>query len=358
MKKQLLILLLFVSVFARAQTPVVPVLTVSIPDANLLPSMMPSTAHYKVDRVYGQNLQTQYRFIYGTPTGTLSPALAALHLNIISTYVDPVSGPVVGYWSTEKVYGAFDNTIDFRKSTNGLVSLTTVLKSDSTRIAVDSTNLATNYDTRTVTATKFRPITYTPTKADIGLGNVDNTSDANKPISTAMQTALNGKEPTITAGTTSQYWRGDKTWQTLPVISYPVTSVFGRTGAIVAANGDYTTSQITENTNLYFTQARVLSTPLTGYTTGTSTPITATNTMLNGMQNLQAQITAINNNMVVNSATVGLTKAQLNTAYPNVGFGYMVFCPSIILGGAIYIKNNSLTGTSGTWQTISAPPTL
>ena len=32
-------------------------------------------------------------------------------------------------------------------------------------------------------------------KSDVGLGNVDNTSDANKPISTATQTALNGKEP-------------------------------------------------------------------------------------------------------------------------------------------------------------------
>lgn len=30
-------------------------------------------------------------------------------------------------------------------------------------------------------------------KADVGLGNVDNTSDLNKPISTATQTALNGK---------------------------------------------------------------------------------------------------------------------------------------------------------------------
>lgn len=38
------------------------------------------------------------------------------------------------------------------------------------------------------------------TKADVGLGNVDNTSDANKPISTATQTALNGKQPTITGG--------------------------------------------------------------------------------------------------------------------------------------------------------------
>ena len=33
-------------------------------------------------------------------------------------------------------------------------------------------------------------------KADVGLGNVDNTSDAAKPVSTATQTALNGKANT------------------------------------------------------------------------------------------------------------------------------------------------------------------
>jgi hypothetical protein len=49
----------------------------------------------------------------------------------------------------------------------------------------------------------------------VGLGNVDNTSDANKPISSATQTALNLKENTITAGTSGQYYRGDKTFQTL-----------------------------------------------------------------------------------------------------------------------------------------------
>jgi hypothetical protein len=36
-----------------------------------------------------------------------------------------------------------------------------------------------------------------------------------------------------------------------------VTSVFGRTGAVVATNGDYTTSQVTEGTNLYYTEGRV-----------------------------------------------------------------------------------------------------
>ena len=39
-------------------------------------------------------------------------------------------------------------------------------------------------------------------------------------------------------------------------ISYPVTSVFGRTGAVVATSGDYTTTQVTEGTNLYYTDAR------------------------------------------------------------------------------------------------------
>jgi hypothetical protein len=36
----------------------------------------------------------------------------------------------------------------------------------------------------------------------------------------------------------------------------PVTSVFGRTGAVVAQSGDYSTTLVTEGTNLYFTDAR------------------------------------------------------------------------------------------------------
>ena len=36
---------------------------------------------------------------------------------------------------------------------------------------------------------------------------------------TGLQTTIDGKEPTITAGTSAQYWRGDKTWQTLPTVA-------------------------------------------------------------------------------------------------------------------------------------------
>jgi hypothetical protein len=44
----------------------------------------------------------------------------------------------------------------------------------------------------------------------VALGN-----DAN--FSTTVTTLIGTKEPSITAGTTLQYWRGDKSWQTLPV---------------------------------------------------------------------------------------------------------------------------------------------
>jgi hypothetical protein len=49
-------------------------------------------------------------------------------------------------------------------------------------------------------------------------------------------------------GTITASWTDDNT--------DAVTSVFGRTGAVVAVSGDYNTSQVTELTNLYFTDAR------------------------------------------------------------------------------------------------------
>ena len=44
---------------------------------------------------------------------------------------------------------------------------------------------------------------HSHTKSDVGLGNVDNTSDANKPVSTATQTALSGKSNTVHTHTKS-----------------------------------------------------------------------------------------------------------------------------------------------------------
>jgi hypothetical protein len=60
----------------------------------------------------------------------------------------------------------------------------------------------------------------------------------------------------------------------------PVTSVFGRTGAVVATSGDYTTTQVTEGTNLYFTDARARA-AISLTTTGTSGVATYVSGVLN-----------------------------------------------------------------------------
>lgn len=63
----------------------------------------------------------------------------------------------------------------------------------------------------------------TVSKTALALDQVANLTPAAYPISTATQTSLDAKEGTIIAGTTSQYWRGDKTWQAFP--SIPVAQV-------------------------------------------------------------------------------------------------------------------------------------
>lgn len=53
-----------------------------------------------------------------------------------------------------------------------------------------------------------------------------NKATADSAIAT-INAAIAGKEPTISAGTSSQYYRGDKTWQTLPTSMAPSGSAGG-----------------------------------------------------------------------------------------------------------------------------------
>jgi hypothetical protein len=60
-------------------------------------------------------------------------------------------------------------------------------------------------------------------------------------------TAESGKEPVIVQGTTTQYWRGDKTWQTLPI--YTVAAL-ANGGITVGQSGNtYNISQTTPSYN-------------------------------------------------------------------------------------------------------------
>ena len=71
----------------------------------------------------------------------------------------------------------------------------------------------------------------TLTKADIGLANVDNTTDANKPISTATQTALNNKVDI----TSNQTVAGNKTFTGTTTVATPVNATDAATKAYVDA---------------------------------------------------------------------------------------------------------------------------
>lgn len=68
-------------------------------------------------------------------------------------------------------------------------------------------------------------------RGDVGLGNVDNTSDANKPVSTAQQAALDGKVP-IGARHIIARW-----WGLYPAASVAANRLFYSNGMIdVGAN--------------------------------------------------------------------------------------------------------------------------
>jgi hypothetical protein len=78
------------------------------------------------------------------------------------------------------------------------------------------------------------------TKTDVGLGNVDNTSDAAKPVSSATTTALNLKEDKANKGAVNGYASLDASGK-VPVAQVPanlVTSVAGKQGVVTLVSAD------------------------------------------------------------------------------------------------------------------------
>ncbi|MGZ3789839.1 MAG: hypothetical protein ACXVLQ_15020, partial [Bacteriovorax sp.] len=113
------------------------------------------------------------------------------------------------------------------------------------------------------------PLTNTGTAAVPLIGMPAATSAVNGYLSSADWNTFNSKQGTIAAGTIAQYYRGDKTWQALD------------------------TSAVSENVaNLYFTNARALGVPLTGFAAGTGA-IVATDSVLSAFGKAQGQIDSL-----------------------------------------------------------------
>ncbi|UMB54380.1 hypothetical protein MKD41_02600 [Lutibacter sp. A64] len=149
---------------------------------------------------------------------------------------------------------------------------------------------------------------HSVTKAQVGLGNVNNTSDADKPVSTATQTALDGKvdeNSAITGATKTK-------------ITYDAKG-------LVTAGADATTTDIAEGTNLYYTEARVAANTAvaanTTHATKTDNPHSVTKAQV-GLGNVNntsdankpvstATQTALDGKVDENSAITGATKTKI-----------------------------------------------
>jgi len=99
------------------------------------------------------------------------------YIDDVLEYTNLAAFPATG--ETGKIYVAKDTNKTYRWSGSVYVYITSG--------AVDSVNGLTGV--------------VSLSKSDLGLGNLDNTSDANKPISTATQSALNGKQASGTYST-------------------------------------------------------------------------------------------------------------------------------------------------------------
>ena len=179
------------------------------------------------------------------------------------------------------------------------------------------------------------------TKSMVGLNNVDNTSDANKPISTATQTALNLKQDTLTLTTTGSSGAATLTGATLNIPQYSgggstswgsITGTLSSqtdlqtaldskvdenaaiTGAtktkitydakgLVTAGADATTADIADSTNKrYVTDANLT---VIGNTSGTNTGDNATNSQYSGLAtSKQDTLVSGTNIKTINSTTL------------------------------------------------------
>ena len=127
----------------------------------------------------------------------------------------------------------------------------------------------------------------------------------NDKINSAAVTGTTTKTLTLTqqdGGTITASWTDDNT--------DAVTSIFGRTGVVVAISGDYTTTLVTEGTNLYYTDVRSR-TAISLTTTGTSGAATYDNTT--GVINIpqyQGGVTSFN----TRTGAITLSSSDVTTA--------------------------------------------
>ena len=187
-------------------------------------------------------------------------------------------------------------------------------------------------------ATTTKKITLTQVKTSLALNNVDNTSDANKPVSSAQQTALDAKQATLVSGTniktingssvlgsgnisisSAVAWGGvtgtlsnqtdlqtaldGKVDENTAITGATKTKVTYDSKGLVTGGADATTADIADSTNKrYVTDAQLV---VVGNTSGTNTGDNATNSQYSGLAASKQDTLVSNTNIkTINSTSV------------------------------------------------------
>lgn len=145
-----------------------------------------------------------------------------------------------------------------------------------------------SYPTAPVTSVNGYTGAVTLSKADVGLGSVDNTSDASKPVSTATQTALDAKQGTVTVnGLVKGNGSGTLSAAVSGTDYAPATSGSN----ILSGNGSGGFSNVTVGTGLSFTGGTLSASGGTGTVTSVSGAGTVNGLTLTGSVTTSGSLT-------------------------------------------------------------------
>jgi hypothetical protein len=201
-------------------------------------------------------------------------------------------------------------------------------------------------------------------KGDVGLGNADNTSDANKPVSTATQTALNGKESTANKGVANGYAGLDGVGK-VPAAQLPaqaVTSVASKTGDVTLVKADVglsnvdNTSDATKNSAIATLTNKTLTSPtINGGTLNTvtlSSPTGLTKADV-GLSNVDNTSDSTKNAAIATLTNKTLTSPVINTptgiVKADVGLGNVDNTSDATKNSAaVTLTNKTINGASNT----------
>lgn len=148
-----------------------------------------------------------------------------------------------GTGTTGKIYVTLDDGKTYRWSGSAYVEI-------SSSLALGETSSTAYRGDRGKTAYDHSQVIGNPhgvTKSNVGLGNVDNTSDVNKPVSTATQTALDGKANT-SHNHTGVYQPADVDLDAWAGKTAPAGTVVGTTDVQTLTNKTLTSPTLTTPT--------------------------------------------------------------------------------------------------------------